>query len=1417
MTKLENSISKKGPKYSRSKSTPTNVVLGKSQGFIQQPIASLRVSNETSKNKAEDTSVKIFPVSDVEVAAPKTAEGEKLKLTVDCQPGNTSPPKISISPSILAAKVPQTETSSVHLLQQCCPPSMQIPRKSDEEAGEQLSSSPYNKYITTGNASVVTGCSTSLEAVIEVSIPGNQILNQDKHVGINDRLHLETNKAGKQDSHLMNALPELLNSLGDSQKKSCEPVEVVLITPPLKRSKFRDFRSTESTAKKTFESSILFDEPKAGMVVDNRLVFGNEVLSPTYVKLTIENAPVHTVASPPKTPKCIDIQNSTPLVYSPSEKESSINVNELEALVRESICEDFNVNVNLTTFPSDYSRFLDSEVERTGPLVSEIRSSSLLEYIVDQTHLSNTSVSSPQALSVDSQQLSSTTLSYQATHPEPHKIITVTSFNSSSSGRYSEDEDEKEGELKNIKDSDKVNLEEEIVVKTPKSSGLQQAEGVQDPPPEYANSTLSTNPFENCLPLKSTNPFDYCKSPRLHLDLSKAEFPGESLNTGVSSFEIGDFGECYVDKFKTAAIDELPSLKVDVHETVKQLHLETNVTRTSDESPGKIPVSVTGCKISIVRENTEESKGLGQVDELETLPSVITDQTLPYDSSVKTKNTLKQQFTKTEGHNMCSQPSEPSVKHKLVCVIKKSSICHPDLKTDLNETFPYGNISLLLGQDDKNSQESVRLCESKSEKPHDINNQDEYSVTRLTSPKIIEARTCSQSEGDGRNTSNANCQSSDILRSLTPPHTNEKIAVEEIFSINHNGKAFIDDIKRVTNGTTRTIQSSQEKSLVIGSHYETVLTEKECLSEVHNTTISSKKDSGIGTNMPKILTEWSENLDVDVDKEQNKKKSHSRKMCTNYLQLTNHKCFQQDTNVYNHSDCYPLEVSKNFTCNVIEKENPFVVKLRLCFRNLKSTNEECLNQCTISLVKALRSRICSSERYTITINEIIATEVHSSEKNLFVLNFEIFLNYSAEAEWLITDLQKIFFQEEFQNMIEENLQEKIEFHLEKVDIHSMLKTDLVELDAGQNYSITFLSMCSKIFRGVGVVTNIVNSQSIWEQPNTLFSFLCFWLALFNMKKGFFYGMLIYNSDLPNRGAILNAIGVTFLLISCSRYGIFFYLSRTNNELTLRLPATLFCLDQTLLVIGYTLVTFGDTILTLTYWNTADTLPDTHWYTLVQPSLSANINISRAIQFWPLIIYCWMTIILIGRRARKVTVQWFMVSISVVFQSAVFFPSSRDLLVWFVFSSLRFNIWTMLGLLGSSLKVIAVLMSMHVQVMGTLNHPSLKYIFYPYSIIFLSGSLLNNLAFSMYTISHVESDVALCVHMLLDVFLFLSFDFLAFAGILLIFRLSDSVRRKRFQINNSSITCDVVCNRGKLSPAREAAAVVIGIDNFDEVN
>merc|ERR1719419_2052754 len=135
----------------------------------------------------------------------------------------------------------------------------------------------------------------------------------------------------------------------------------------------------------------------------------------------------------------------------------------------------------------------------------------------------------------------------------------------------------------------------------------------------------------------------------------------------------------------------------------------------------------------------------------------------------------------------------------------------------------------------------------------------------------------------------------------------------------------------------------------------------------------------------------------------------------------------------------------------------------------------------------------------------------------------------------------------------------------------------------------------------------------------------------------------------------------------------------------------------------------------------------------------------------------------------------------VFQSAVFLPVCRDLLVWFVLCTSRYDIWTILGLLGSSLKVTAVLTSMHVQIMGSLNHSSLKYIFYPYAIILFSGSLLNSLAFAKYTINHLEADVLQCIQMLFGAFLFLVLDFLSFASVLLIFRLSNSVRGRRFQI------------------------------------
>jgi len=563
------------------------------------------------------------------------------------------------------------------------------------------------------------------------------------------------------------------------------------------------------------------------------------------------------------------------------------------------------------------------------------------------------------------------------------------------------------------------------------------------------------------------------------------------------------------------------------------------------------------------------------------------------------------------------------------------------------------------------------------------------------------------------------------------------------------------------------------------------------------------KNSNMAMNMPNIQSHRSKSLEIDTSNENNQKNFPSLEIAANASEV-----MKQDVNAEKRRDFYSLEVSENVTCNLNEKETPYIVELGLSLRNLKSTSDECINQCTISIVEALKSKLCSIEPFTsITVNEVIVTEGRSSDKKLIVLHFKMYLQCNAEAEWLMADVQKRIFQEELQNIVEENLHEKINFQHGKVQVYSIMRTDSLDLDEAQNSTIIRLSMCSKIFRGFGVITNLVNPQTVWEQPNTLFSMLCLWLALFNVNKGLFYGTIIYNSELPEQGTILNAIGLTFLLISCSRYSIFFYISRARNELALRLPSTVFCLDQALLVIGCSFVTFGDITLALAHWNTKNTLPDTHWYTLVQRGPRASTNISRAIQFWPIVIYCWMTITLIAHRACTVTMEWFTVSISQVFQAAVFFPGFRDLLAWFVLCSFSYNMWTTLGLLGSSLKVTAVLTSMHVQIMGSLNHSSSKYIFYPYAIIFFSGSLLNNLAFSMYTVIHLESDVALLIHMLIDALLLLVLDFLAFASILSIFRLADSGRRRRFQIKNSSIRCDVFYKRDKLSKARKAAAAV----------
>jgi len=599
-------------------------------------------------------------------------------------------------------------------------------------------------------------------------------------------------------------------------------------------------------------------------------------------------------------------------------------------------------------------------------------------------------------------------------------------------------------------------------------------------------------------------------------------------------------------------------------------------------------------------------------------------------------------------------------------------------------------------------------------------------------------------------------------------------------------------------GSILNLSEMRDRQTVHGS--SKLLFSNEFSNNVNSIMIPLEKNSSSTMNMPNIESHKSKSPRIDTNNGHNEKKFPSLEIDANVSHQV-----KQNLNENKIRDFYSLEVSDNLTCNLNEKETPYIVELGLSLRNLKSTTDECLNQCTVSLVEALKSKLCSVEPFaSITINEVIATEGLSAHKDLIVLHFKMHLQCNAKAELFMADLQKTIFQEELQNIVEENLHDKIEFQLEKVQVNSILKTDALESDTVK------VPFCSKISRGLGVVTNIVTAQTVWEQPNTLFSLLCFWLALFNMNKGFFYGLIIYNAELPDQGTILNAIGVTFLIVSCSRYGIFFYLSRAQNELASRLPSTVFCLDQVLLVIGGFFVTYGDTTLALAHWNTKTTLPDTHWYNLVNQSPGTNMNISRAIQFWPVVIYCWMTLILIGHRTGKLTMEWFTVSLSMVFQSAVFLPVFRDLLVWFVLCSLRYDIWTILGLLGSSLKVTAVLTSMHVQIMGSLNHSSLKYIFYPYAIILISGSLLNNLSFSMYSINHLEADVLQCIHMLFDAFLFLVLDFLAFASILLIFRLSISVRGRRFQINNSSIRCDAFCKRGKLLDEREAAAVVARI-------
>jgi hypothetical protein len=926
----------------------------------------------------------------------------------------------------------------------------------------------------------------------------------------------------------------------------------------------------------------------------------------------------------------------------------------------------------------------------------------------------------------------------------------------SSRGKPSDEENLKLSELKSKTELNAGNkpMEEIDNAKHEKTEDVEAAECRRDTH-ECSNSKLSTNPFAEFRALKFTNPFDSCKIPSMNIDTLTGENPVGNSNARFSNVEIRVSGDCIKNKLATSVEQKLSFLKVNQDKKPEELRSGKKYTKNVNDSTIKIPVGVANCKSNIAVESTKESKGLCKLDDRQILPSVVTNQTLLNDKCIKTLNTVQKLPTKTD----------------------ESSLVSNRLEAEDNED---------------NQTRSSQLLDSKLGNPLSRNNHVEFESSRSTLFEMSNKQSHRESIRDGsNNVSNFSSQPPNIF-------LNEKIKVE---------------------GTILTSKNPRQETSVQESASETLFSSANCLTTAETTTIPSRKNTYIDNNMQEILAKRSENVNIDVKDEDSQSLSQSFKVATNSTKIMDHRPFNENIKLHHMKNFYSFEVSENFICNITENETPFAVEFDLCFRNLKTSSEECVNRCIKALLKALKSKLRSSGYYSsIKVNEIIATESNSSDKDLIVIGFEISLMYNDEAERLVVDLQKRFFEERLQNMIEENLNEKVEFRVQKFQIHPIPVTDSLDLGAPRNFRISSLSMCSKLLRGFGLVTNMVSAQTVWEQPNTLFALLCFWLALFNIKKGFFYGVMIYNSALPDIGAIFNAIGLTFLLISCFRYGIFFYISRARNELALRLPSTVFCLDQALLVIGYTFVIFGDIILALRHWNTEDTLPDTHWHTLLQPSPNGNINICRAVQFWPIVIYCWMTLILISRRTGTVTVEWFTVSISLILQSAVFFPNFRDILVWFMFCSFRYNIWTILGLLGSSLKIIAILMSMHVQVMGSLNHPSLKYIFYPYAIIFFASSLLNNAAFSVYTIYHLELNMTLFIHMQLDAFLFLCLDFLAFAGILLIFRLSDPVRRRKFQIKNSSITCDVSCKRERkfhVSQARQAAAVVVGISDFEQ--
>jgi len=595
-TRLENNIPPKLGKCSRSKSTPLPVVLGKSQGFIQPPKASIRENSKNYEEEVEEREIKTLLTSDIGLAGSKNTTPEKSELDVDSlkwQPGSTLYQTSSVLPSTLAPEVLASESSSASLSNEgnTFVPKPVLQKFASIKDDHESNSSSQKSIIT--EDTVVTGYLTKTESVTRVLFPDNHTLNQYKDGSTSDSSYEEVEKTQKLVCHTTNSLPNSSSSVKDTRENSFELIQSDLSTPPHMRSKFSDFQSTKCIATTNLKSTTLLDEPKSGVVVDNRLV-----LSPNFVELKIEGASIHSFSSPPKVNEGISKQSSKSCDNLPGEPETVLNVNTLEtAQKRKSECNDFKLSGIPTPFQTESNTFSNLHSENTIPRDEGISSCSLLEYIVDPSQVSNITSSSPQVLSEDSQQISSKTLSSQVLNvglQRPHdNSTTVKAINLSLSGRSTEEDTEKECNVKNKECLHKLDkLIEEMVITANKNLGP----GEEKEAGNGVNSFLSTNPFANCTASKSTNPFASSSAPSNDTDPSSGKNQMENSDMQSSTCEIGRVGDCTLKTSTTGASKLLPP-NGDKVWNLNECRLKTKATKNADESINKILVGNTACNV----------------------------------------------------------------------------------------------------------------------------------------------------------------------------------------------------------------------------------------------------------------------------------------------------------------------------------------------------------------------------------------------------------------------------------------------------------------------------------------------------------------------------------------------------------------------------------------------------------------------------------------------------------------------------------------------------------------------------------------------------------------------------------------------------------------------------------------------------